>query len=129
MRLNCIILSVGTPDDLAVARRWYETLLGLRVNSVVPEHSVWLDLGAGAELGLHVGEPVGTPEQLTVGLLVDDVDRTYDELRGRGVVFEGPPEDREWGRAPHHRPDRPHRRHHHRDSATPQSVRSRFIAP
>ena len=26
MRLNCIILSVGTPDDLAVARDWYESL-------------------------------------------------------------------------------------------------------
>ena len=98
MRLNCIILPVGTPDDLAVARRWYEASLGLRVNSVVPDHSVWLDLGADAELGLHIGEPVGTPEQLIVGLQVDDVDRSYDELRGRGVVFDGPPEDREWGR-------------------------------
>ena len=40
----------------------------------------------------------GRPSSLTVGLQVDDVDRTYDELRGRGVVFEGPPEDRGVGR-------------------------------
>jgi catechol 2,3-dioxygenase-like lactoylglutathione lyase family enzyme len=98
MRLNCIILPVGTPDDLAAARRWYEELLGLHVNSVVEDHSVWLDLGSGTELGLHVGEPVGAPEHLTVGLHVDDLDQVYEELCARGVVFDGPPEDREWGR-------------------------------
>lgn len=98
MRLNCIILTIGTPDDLVTARRWYEELVGLRVDSVVEDHSVWLDLGSGTQLGLHVGEPVGAPEHLTVGLQVDDVDHAYDELRARGVVFDGPPEDREWGR-------------------------------
>ncbi len=98
MRLNCVILNVGNPGDLEVARRWYEELLGLPVASVAEKHSVWFDLGSGTRLGVHVGEPVRAPEHLTVGLQVDDVDQAYDELRARGVVFEGPPEDRGWGR-------------------------------
>jgi lactoylglutathione lyase len=98
MRLNCVILQVGTPDDLAASRRWYEQLLGLHVNSEIENHSVWLDVGAGAEIGLHVGEPVDSPERLTVGLHVDDVDQTYEYLRARGIEFDGPPETRDWGR-------------------------------
>ncbi len=129
MRLNCIILSVGTAGDLAVARHWYEASLGLRVNSVVPDHSVWLDLDAGAELGLHVGDPVGAPEHLTVGLQVDDVDRTYDELRGRGVVFEGPPEDREWGRRAATTDPTGHTVHITTARYRRPSVRSRSISP
>ena len=32
-----------------------------------------------------------------ISFLVDDVDRTYEEIRGRGVEFESAPADQPWG--------------------------------
>ena len=32
-----------------------------------------------------------------ISFLVDDVDRTYEELRRRGVAFDSPPSDQPWG--------------------------------
>lgn len=32
-----------------------------------------------------------------IAFLVDDVDRTYEEIRGRGVAFESAPADQPWG--------------------------------
>jgi predicted enzyme related to lactoylglutathione lyase len=28
----------------------------------------------------------------------DDIDKTYEELKGRGVEFEGPPQKQPWGK-------------------------------
>jgi catechol 2,3-dioxygenase-like lactoylglutathione lyase family enzyme len=52
-----------------------------------------------AELGIHPGEgPTfdrGVRHQLT--FMCDDLDATIDELRGKGIVIEGEPENEGWG--------------------------------
>ncbi len=44
-----------------------------------------------------VGKAATGGDNSSVTVLVDDVDRTYRELSGRGVSFLGSPEDRPWG--------------------------------
>jgi hypothetical protein len=46
-----------------------------------------------AELGVHPGD---RPAQV-LSLMCDEITGTMTELRARGVVFEGEPEDRGWG--------------------------------
>jgi catechol 2,3-dioxygenase-like lactoylglutathione lyase family enzyme len=45
----------------------------------------------------HAGKPAAGAHESAVTILVDDVDRTYRELSGRGVQFLGQPADRPWG--------------------------------
>jgi catechol 2,3-dioxygenase-like lactoylglutathione lyase family enzyme len=52
-----------------------------------------------AELGVHPGEgptfDAGVRHQLT--FMCDDLDATIDELRAKGIVIEGEPENEGWG--------------------------------
>jgi hypothetical protein len=52
-----------------------------------------------AELGIHPGEgptfDAGVRHQLT--LMCDDINATIEELRGKGVIVRGEPEDEGWG--------------------------------
>lgn len=45
----------------------------------------------------HAGRPAPGAHESAVTFLVEDVDRTYRELSGRGVPFLGTPQDRAWG--------------------------------
>ena len=45
----------------------------------------------------YAGQPSPNASQSAVTVLVDDVDRTFRELSGRGVAFLGTPADRPWG--------------------------------
>jgi catechol 2,3-dioxygenase-like lactoylglutathione lyase family enzyme len=45
----------------------------------------------------HAGRPASGTHEGAVTVLVEDVDRTYRELSGRGVPFLGTPQDRPWG--------------------------------
>ncbi len=46
---------------------------------------------------VHAGRPAPGAHEGAVTVLVDDVDRTYRELSGRGVAFLDSPTDRPWG--------------------------------
>ena len=48
-----------------------------------------------AELGIH---PAENEESHELYLMCDDIDRTLDELKGRGVNAAGPISDQGWGR-------------------------------
>ncbi len=84
-------------DDVAVARRFYEETLGLRM-SEVPEMGglLRLHLGSGADV-LVYGKDGHTPATFTVlNFPVPDVEKAVDELSARGVRFEhyaDPPTD------------------------------------
>jgi catechol 2,3-dioxygenase-like lactoylglutathione lyase family enzyme len=82
-------------SDLEQARRFYADELGFDVLIDTPGY---LRIGDrdGFYLGLEEGRPADG-EGLEIVIEVDDVDRRYEELTGRGVVFEGPPADQEWG--------------------------------
>jgi len=43
------------------------------------------------------GKPAPGPDRVAVTVLVEDVDRVFRELSGRGVQFLGAPTDRAWG--------------------------------
>jgi len=43
------------------------------------------------------GKPAPGPDKAAVTVLVEDVDRVFGELSGRGVQFLGNPADRAWG--------------------------------
>jgi catechol 2,3-dioxygenase-like lactoylglutathione lyase family enzyme len=45
----------------------------------------------------HNARPAAGAHEGTVTVIVEDVDRAYGELSGRGVPFLGPPENRPWG--------------------------------
>lgn len=61
------------------------------------------DVG-GAKLGVERVDPDAIPQDhamvgrvLGISLKVDDAEKTYETLRGKGVEFLAPPEKQEWG--------------------------------
>jgi catechol 2,3-dioxygenase-like lactoylglutathione lyase family enzyme len=84
-------------SDLARAKRFYVEDLGF---DVLMETPGYLRVGAadGFHLGLEEGDPgdVGA-SGIEVVIEVADVDRAYERLSARGIRFDGPPEDQEWG--------------------------------
>ncbi len=93
--LSHLFLLVG---DLEQARFFYEDLLGL---TVLVEEDGYVRLGGGE--GFHMGieqAPAGAElggQGIEIVIRVDDVDRRYQELRGKGIEFEGTPADQPWG--------------------------------
>jgi catechol 2,3-dioxygenase-like lactoylglutathione lyase family enzyme len=84
-------------SDLARAKRFYVEDLGFDVLLETPGY-----LRIGTADGFHLGLEQGDPRDVGSGgievvIEVDDVDRAYAELSARGVRFDGPPEDQEWG--------------------------------
>lgn len=82
----------------ARSQEWYTSNLGLKVEFEVPERKT-VALQDDADLTLFLverpAEQVGAFCTLT--FQVDDVDATYRELAGRGVVFEKTPQKLFWG--------------------------------
>ncbi|MGB6987414.1 MAG: VOC family protein [Candidatus Aquilonibacter sp.] len=83
-------------QDRALA--FYRDVLGFRVVTDQPmgENQRWIELRIpGADTGISLFTPPGHEERIgtyqNLSFWTDDVQRTYEELRLRGVEFEGEP--------------------------------------
>jgi catechol 2,3-dioxygenase-like lactoylglutathione lyase family enzyme len=75
--------------DLAAARDFYESVLGLRpAGADSPGVDVLYECGAGTRVLLYEWSGTVTPSHTVVHFEVDDVAATVRELRERGVRFE-----------------------------------------
>jgi catechol 2,3-dioxygenase-like lactoylglutathione lyase family enzyme len=84
-------------SDVERARRFYVEDLGFDVLVDTPGY---LRVGdrEGFFLGIEEGRRTDVASDgIEIVIEVDDVDRRYEQLTARGVVFAGPPEDQEWG--------------------------------
>lgn len=75
-------------SDLKKAVSFYESILGLEKKSEWPNYAIF-DVG-GVELALGAGK-------LEIFLLVDDVDKAYQDFKEKRVKFVTEPEDQPWG--------------------------------
>jgi catechol 2,3-dioxygenase-like lactoylglutathione lyase family enzyme len=75
-------------NDLEEARRFYETTLGLKVQSTPQMPILDVTLGGGNHVIVY-SKPDHTPATFTVlNFPVPDVDAAVDELTRRGVTFQ-----------------------------------------
>lgn len=90
--------------DQDVALDFYTTRLGFAVATDQPfdDSQRWIELripGADTRLVLFTPKShedrIGTFSNIT--FVADDVERTYHELRAKGVEFTAPPKVQEWG--------------------------------
>lgn len=77
-------------DDLAAAKEFYGTTLGLRVSSALPNGAGPLWLRVADERGVLVyPKPNHLPASFTVlNLSVDNIEQAVDALTARGVTFQ-----------------------------------------
>jgi uncharacterized glyoxalase superfamily protein PhnB len=81
----------------AVARDWYVSNLGLRVEFEVAERkTVALQDDAGFTLFLVESDEIGSSPR-TLTFQVHDVETTYQKLASRGIAFEKAPQKLFWG--------------------------------
>lgn len=103
--LGYVVLFV---DDFEGAMEFYAKKIGLPVRLRADGYAEFAVEGAKfallsrsrvAELigDKQGGKPVSGPDKAAVTVLVEDVDRVFQELSGRGVQFLGNPKDRPWG--------------------------------
>jgi catechol 2,3-dioxygenase-like lactoylglutathione lyase family enzyme len=92
--------------DQDAALEFYTTKLGFTVATDQPfsDTQRWIELRIpGAETRLVLFTPPGHADRIgtfsNVTFLADDVERTYEELRARGVSFPQPPKVEAWGTA------------------------------
>jgi catechol 2,3-dioxygenase-like lactoylglutathione lyase family enzyme len=72
--------------DIDRAKRWYAEKLGFEPEA---EDTGGAHYRVGpARFDLYVTRYAGTAQHTQAGWMVDDVDRTVEEMRGRGVTFE-----------------------------------------
>jgi predicted enzyme related to lactoylglutathione lyase len=96
---------LGIPvRDQDRALRFYTQKLGLRIltDQEFSEKQRWIELSIpGAETGVTLFTPDGQEDRIgtfvNTSWEVDNVEKTYEELLGRGVEFAGPPEKQPWG--------------------------------
>ena len=80
--------------DAAADRAWLTDVLGLES---VDAGGGWLVFALPpAELAAHPASSAGGTVELY--LMCDDIEATMQELRGKGVAFDGPVNDQRWGR-------------------------------
>lgn len=83
-------------SDLQEAVSFYENILGLPKKSQWHNYAVF-DL-CGIMLGLEPGGEGGIKKGVPdIYLQVDNVDKAYRELKGKGARFLAEPEDQRWG--------------------------------
>ncbi|KOX16763.1 MULTISPECIES: VOC family protein [unclassified Streptomyces] len=77
-------------DDLDAARRFYGETLGLEVEESGPEgmEMLLLALAGGARVLVYPKEDHAPASFTILNFQVDDIERTVDELTGRGVTLE-----------------------------------------
>jgi predicted enzyme related to lactoylglutathione lyase len=80
--------------DAEADRAWLADVLGLES---VDAGGGWLVFALPpAELAVHPGSSEGGDAELY--LMCDDIEATMQELRDKGVAFDGPVTDQRWGR-------------------------------
>ena len=90
-------------SDMQRSVEFYRDKLGIPLKFQSPE---WTEFATGTTtLALHgggipsQGPPAGDPSKVagacSIGFNVDDVDKTYDELKAKGIRFVMPPTQRE----------------------------------
>jgi lactoylglutathione lyase len=90
-------------SDMARSVEFYRDKLGIPLKFESPE---WTEFATGATtLALHgggvpatqppSGDPSKTAGACSIGFNVDDVDKTYEELKAKGIRFVMPPTQRE----------------------------------
>jgi predicted enzyme related to lactoylglutathione lyase len=91
-----------TTNNLEAVKRFYVELLGFRNHEHDPKFNyLWVQTSGSSSLGFmppvpQMGE-MSPPKEPTLYFMVDDVDRAYATLSARGVMFDGPPADMDWG--------------------------------
>jgi catechol 2,3-dioxygenase-like lactoylglutathione lyase family enzyme len=96
---------VGIPvSDQDRALAFYRDKLGFKIHTDQPMGSGqrWIELKIpGAETGVVLFTPEGQKDRVGTffngSFTCDDVRKSYEELKGRGVVFEGAPKEEPWG--------------------------------
>jgi lactoylglutathione lyase len=91
-------------DDMAVARSFYEDILGLKIREVTYDWFVGYWVSEKHEMTLCIST---SPEEkkmwgaagkgVVIDFVVADVDEVYAHLKSRGVDFIGPPTNKPWG--------------------------------
>ena len=94
MRFSLVTVFVEDPTTL---RDWYTDTLGLTVSSETPRFVQLADDSGQPCVAFHVGRPIGHAEHVQLHFEVNDVDAEDERLRGAGVAFDEPPEDKPWG--------------------------------
>ncbi len=91
-------------SDQERALRFYTEKLGFIVKTDQAMGSQrWIELAIpGAETGLVLFTPEGQEDRIgsfvNTSLACDDLEATYEELKFRGVEFNGPPQEQPWGK-------------------------------
>ena len=96
---------VGIPvRDQERALAFYRDKLGFKVKTDQPfnEKQRWIELKIpGAETGVVLFTPEGHEDRIgssfNGSLACEDVKKTYEELKARGVEFTGEPKREQWG--------------------------------
>jgi catechol 2,3-dioxygenase-like lactoylglutathione lyase family enzyme len=83
---------------------FYTRTLGFKITTDQPFNDTqrWIELRiSGSDTGLVLFTPDGFADRIGtfqgLSFLVDDVKKTYDELKAKGVEFTGPPQVADWG--------------------------------
>ena len=91
-----------TTHDPEAVQRFYTQILGFKNFNRDPSMNyLYVQTGPSSSLGFmppmpDMGEPSPAKEP-TLYFMVKDVDRAYESLAAKGVMFEGPPADMPWG--------------------------------
>jgi catechol 2,3-dioxygenase-like lactoylglutathione lyase family enzyme len=96
---------LGIPvRDQDRALQFYTEKLGFRIltDQEFSATQRWIELSLpGVETGVALFAPEGQEDRIgtyvNTSWEVDSIDRTYEELLGRGVEFIGPPQKQPWG--------------------------------
>lgn len=86
------------------ALKFYTTRLGFEVftDQPISETQRWIELNIpGAQTKVVLFTPAGQEDRIgtfvSMAFSCDDVQRTYEQLSGVGVEFDGPPATQPWG--------------------------------
>lgn len=75
-------------QDYQRAKRFYTETLGLEVRDVPNERSGMVMTGEGTSFLIYENPKLSAPQNTALGFAVKDFDKTFEELKGRGVKFE-----------------------------------------
>lgn len=78
--------------DLEVARRFYETVLGLEVKEEMPEMQMIVYTSGTGELQVYVSDTAGSNKSTYATWEVNDVAAVAAELKAKGAQFEHYPD-------------------------------------
>jgi len=101
---NITVIAVRCSDQKKSVE-FYEKVLGIPIRGELPQ-SNWIELGfsststgiAPVEVSNANGSSPNTgPGSVSILLETDDIDKDYEELLDKGIVFTQPPDIEPWG--------------------------------